>query len=237
MYYIIVTGDSGSLGSKIAEKILSNTKFGVIGLSRSWKDKEVEKGKYLKFYADLSHPESIKDLFLNKFRKNNLKIYGLINNSAYAYDDLITNANIKKLSKMYYINVLSPMILIKYAIRDMLLNSTKGSIVNISSISTGTGYKGLSMYASTKGALESLANNVAREWGVKGIRCNTVAPGFMKTKMTKDIDEKDQKKIFKRNCLRKEIEIDSVAETVVFLVSEKSSSITGQTIRVDNGVI
>lgn len=68
-----------------------------------------------------------------------------------AYDDIITNLQIDKLRVMYNVNVFSPMLLTKYAIRNMLLHHIQGSIIHISSISVHTGYKGLSMYASSKG--------------------------------------------------------------------------------------
>lgn len=82
---------------------------------------------------------------------------------------------------MYNVNVFSPMLLTKYAIRNMLLHHTQGSIIHISSISVHTGYKGLSMYASSKGALEAFSKDTAREWGQLGIRSNVVVPGFMET--------------------------------------------------------
>ena len=94
---------------------------------------------------------------------------------------------------MYKVNVFSPMMLTKYMLRDMLLNKTKGSIVHISSVSAHTGYKGLAMYASTKGALEAFSKNTAREWGSLGIRSNVVCPGFMDTDMSSSLT-KEQKK-------------------------------------------
>jgi 3-oxoacyl-[acyl-carrier protein] reductase len=138
---------------------------------------------------------------------------------------------------MYRVNVFSPMNLTKYVIRDMLLNKVQGSIVNISSVSAHTGYKGLSMYASTKGALEAFSKNVSREWGSKGIRSNCVVPGFMETSMSETLSEEQKDRIYKRTSLKKETDIISVASTVLYLLSEKSKSITGSVIHVDNGTI
>lgn len=72
-----------------------------------------------------------------------------------AYDDIVTNLNLEKLQAMYAVNVFTPMMITKYALRNMLLHHTKGCIIHISSISAHTGYKGLAMYASSKGALEA----------------------------------------------------------------------------------
>jgi len=119
----------------------------------------------------------------------------------------------------------------------MLFNNIKGSIVHISSISVHTGYKGLSMYASTKGALEAFSKNTAREWGGKKIRSNCIVAGFMETNMSATLDSDQKNRIYKRTSLKQPTTLDSVAETVNFLVSDKATSITGQNIFVDSGTI
>ncbi len=129
------------------------------------------------------------------------------------------------------------MILTKYSIRNMLINKTKGAIIHISSISVHTGYKGLAMYASSKGAIEAFSKNTAREWGELGIRSNVVVPGFMETAMSSTLNNDQKDRIYKRTSLKCATDIESVAETVTFLLSSKAASITGQNIHVDNGTI
>lgn len=165
------------------------------------------------------------------------KIYGLVNNAAYAYDDLVTNLNNQNLERMFRINVFSHIIITKYVIRNMLLHKTNGSIVFISSISAHTGYKGLSMYASTKGALESFSKNIAREWGELGIRSNCVVPGFMETDMSSNLTDVQKMRIYARTSLKKTTDLDSVINAILFLLDDESSSITGQNIFVDSGTI
>ena len=225
MKNILLTGDSKGLGENIKQKLI-NSGYNVIGLSRSGDD--------IKY--DLSDVEGIKNLYINKIKERG-PLHGYVNNAAFAYDDIITNLNSEKLMEMYKVNVFSPMMLTKYVIRDMMLNKTKGSIVHISSISVHTGYKGLAMYASTKGSLEAFSKNTSREWGRIGIRSNIVCPGFMDTNMSKSLNDDQRNKIFKRNSKQKELTIDEVSSTVKFLMSEDSSGITGQTIHVDNGTI
>ena len=225
MKNILLTGDSKGLGESIKNK-LYDSGFNVIGISRSGDD--------IKY--DLGNVAGIKDLYLN-ILKNRGPIHGFINNAALAYDDIITNLNSDKLIDMYNINVFSPMMLTKYVIRDMILHKTKGSIVHISSISVHTGYKGLSMYASTKGSLEAFSKNTSREWGRMGIRSNIVCPGFMDTNMSSSLNYEQRIKIFKRNSMNKELSTQEVSSTVKFLISDESSGITGQTIHVDNGTI
>jgi 3-oxoacyl-[acyl-carrier protein] reductase len=164
-------------------------------------------------------------------------IYGLVNNAAMPYDDLVTNANEEDLNQLFKINTLSPILLTKAVLRDMILNRTKGSLVHISSVSTATGYKGLSMYGATKGALESFSLGVAREWGERGIRSNCIAPGFMNTKMTSTLDEDQKNRIYDRTGLGEPTDPQSVAAMVEFLLSDASSTITGEVIRNDAGTL
>lgn len=241
MKWIIVTGDSGGLGNVIVEKILLEMEYGVIGISRS-KGEGVSRlllqypERYIHNDFDLSLTKQIKALYLDKIKSIG-RIYGLVNNSANAYDDIATNISFERLDLMFRVNVYSPMFLTKYAIRDMLLTNTKGSIVHISSVSAHTGYKGLSMYAATKGALEAFSKGLAREWGSRGIRSNCVAPGFMETSISAALSEDQKNKIYQRSSLKKTIDISSVAQTVTFLLSEKSASITGSVIHNDGGTL
>ena len=240
MQWIIVTGDSGGLGSAIVRTILEDGKYGVIGISRRENNVvdsiKKEYSNYVHINFDLNNTTEVKRLYREEIRKIG-SIYGLVNNSAIAYDDIVTNLDYEKLHMMYQINVYSPMMLTKYAIRDMILHKTQGSIIHISSVSAHTGYKGLAMYASTKGAMEAFSLDTAREWGIRGIRSNVVAPGFMETNISAKLTDEQKKKIYQRTALKKATDVQSVAEMVYFLLSDKASSITGTVVRVDNGTI
>jgi 3-oxoacyl-[acyl-carrier protein] reductase len=241
MKWVIVTGDSQGLGKEIARQLLKDTAYGVIGISRSdvgaVEDLRADyEGRFVHISYDLTDSDGIKQLYLQQIRPIGT-LHGLVNNSAMAYDDIVTNLNLGLLQKMFQVNVFSAINLTKYAIRDMLLSKTEGSIVHVSSVSTHTGYKGLSMYASTKGAIEAFSLNVSREWGSKGIRSNCIVPGFMETAMSATLTDEQKDRIYKRTSLKRETDIGSVASTVVFLLSDKAKSITGTVMRVDNGTI
>lgn len=225
MKTILLTGDSRGVGLS-TKKLLIKKGYKIIGISRNSND----------IQYDLSNTEGIKELYNNHIKPLG-PIHGFINNAALAYDDIITNLSISKLESMYKVNVFSPMMLTKYILRDMLLNKTKGSIIHISSISAHTGYKGLAMYASTKGALEAFSKNTAREWGSLGIRSNVICPGFMDTDMSSSLTPQQKNKIFNRNSLKQPVTTNGVAHTVEFLLNGNSSNITGQIIHVDNGTI
>ena len=238
---ILVTGCSRGVGLEICKVLLAqgNTVYGV---ARSHTDefKALESeyaGKLFFKSIDLSDSEGARKSVFKEFISNDIVLDGYVNNAAIAYDDIVTNLNLDRLKAMYDVNVFTPMMITKYAIRNMLLHKTKGSIVHISSISVHTGYKGLAMYASSKGALEAFSKDTAREWGQLGIRSNVVVPGFMATAMSASLTEEQRSKIYARTSLKAATDVHSVAETVAFLLSDMACSITGQNIHVDNGTI
>lgn len=237
----LVTGCSRGVGLEIC-RILLEEGHTVYGVARSYtEDFKVLESRFLgKLFfksIDLSDSENVRRLIFIEFITNSIQLDGYVNNAAMAYDDIVTNLNLDKLKAMYDVNVFTPMMITKYALRHMLLHKNKGSIVHISSISVHTGYKGLAMYASSKGAIEAFSKDTAREWGALGIRSNVVVPGFMETAMSSTLNEDQKDRIYKRTSLKSATSISSVAETVAFLLSDKALSITGQNIHVDNGTI
>ena len=238
---ILVTGASRGVGLEICKVLLSKG-YSVYAVSRTLSDdfKKLQAENENKCFfrsVDLSSSDEAWKAIFKDFLKNDIPLHGFVNNAAEAYDDIITNLNLEKLAKMFATNVFSPFMLTKYAIRNMLVNRTNGSIVHISSISVHTGYKGLAMYAASKGALEAFSKNTAREWGEKGIRSNVVVPGFMETRMSESLNKEQKNRIYNRTSLKLPTDINSVAQTVAFLISPDSCSITGQNVHVDAGTI
>ena len=238
---VLITGVSRGVGLEMSQLFLEKGHT-VYGISRTESEalKALEKQYpdhlFLKVF-DLSNPQDIKQSVFRDFVTNQIPLHVLINNAATAYDDIVTNLNYDDLKTMFEVNLYSPMFLTKYAIRNMIYNRVAGSIIHISSISAHTGYKGLSMYAASKGALQSFSKNVSREWGERGIRSNIVVPGYMETAMNAKLTAEHKNRIFKRTALKKETDMRSVAETVLFLSDERSKSITGQEIFVDSGTL
>ena len=158
---ILVTGCSRGVGLEICNVLLAQGHT-VYGVARTHTDEfkalEVKYAGQLFFKSiDLSDSEGARKSVFKEFITNDIVLDGYVNNAAIAYDDIVTNLNLGRLKAMYDVNVFTPMMITKYAIRNMLLHKTKGSIVHISSISVHTGYKGLAMYASSKGALEAFS--------------------------------------------------------------------------------
>jgi 3-oxoacyl-[acyl-carrier protein] reductase len=238
---VLLTGCSRGVGLETTKTLIKKG-YVVYGISRTLTEEYKalmksypEEVKFMSY--DLSNVNDIqKELFKN-YIPNSVALHGYVNNAAIAYDDIITNLNIERLETMFKVNVYSPFNIVKYAIRNMLYNRVKGSIIHISSISVHTGYKGLAMYAGSKGALEGFSKNTAREWGERGIRSNCLVAGFMDTDMSSTLPSEMKDRIFKRTSLKKPTELKSVAQTIEFLLSENANSITGQNFHVDSGTI
>ncbi len=241
MKNIILTGVSKGLGIETA-RILLEKGYSVYGISRSETEelrelKEKFPGNLHTLLYDLSNVDDVKNTIFDNFIPLSIPIHGYINNAALAYDDIITNANYDRLKTSFDVNFFTPVMMTKYVIRNMIFNNIPGSIVHISSISVHTGYKGLSMYAGSKGALEAFSKNTAREWGSKKIRSNCLVAGFMETEMSASLSDEQKDRIYKRTSLKEAVSIHSVAAMIEFLVSDAASSVTGQNIFVDNGTI
>jgi 3-oxoacyl-[acyl-carrier protein] reductase len=237
---ILLTGVSKGLGLAIARTLLESGHL-LLGISRTEPIEIIELKKefpnnFELLIYDLDNLHNIQKFIFKEFIKKR-KIDVFINNAAWAYDDIVTNAQIEPLEKMYRINVLSPIIITKYTIRNILLFRGQGAIIHISSISVHTGYKGLSMYASTKGALEAFSKNTAREWGEMGIKSNCIVAGFMDTEMTRTLSIEQKERIYKRTSQKKPVDPLSIAKTIEHLIGPGGNSITGQNIFIDSGTI
>ena len=241
MHNVVVTGGSRGLGLGIVRKLVS-AGYRVIAVARSESSEfskartEIEPsnpGSLVFCPLDLAEIEKIPS-FIAQVRKDYGPIYGLVNNAGISHEGTLAMMPTSQIEKLIKVNVMSPIVLTKYAVRGMMSDGG-GRIVNISSIIASTGYSGLAVYGATKSSLIGFTRSLAREVGRAGINVNSVAPGFVDTQLTQGLDEEQRDRIIRRSALRRMTEVEDVANAVEFLLSDKAKNITGTVITVDAG--
>jgi 3-oxoacyl-[acyl-carrier protein] reductase len=238
---VIVTGGSRGLGLAIA-RTLRDGGYRVVAIARRESDSLTAaigdnsgaRGGMLHFRPfDLANLAEIPDL-VSDIRSEFGPIFGLVNNAGLGTSGVLAtmpNADIERLVRL---NIVSPVVLTKYAVRSMMANKA-GRIVNVASIVGYTGYSGLSVYGATKASLIGFTRSLAREVGPLGINVNAVAPGFIETDLTESLNERQRDQIARRSALHRLAASDDVANAVAFLMGDKARNVTGTVLTVDAG--
>jgi len=241
MRNVIVTGGSRGLGLGIARTLI-RTGYRVVTIARKETDHlkaAIEEAEHLnpgslRFVSfDLAAIAEIPEL-VRTLRRDLGPIYGLVNNAAAGFDGALPLMHNSQIEQLIRLNMVSPIILTKYVVRSMMADGG-GRIVNVASIIGFTGYSGLSVYGATKAAMIGFTRSLAREVGRKGVNVNSVAPGFLDTEMTKELDDDQRQTIARRSALRRLAKVEDVADAVEFLLGDKSRNITGTVLTVDAG--
>ncbi len=160
----------------------------------------------------------------------------LINNAGITKDNLLMRITEEDFDKVIEVNLKSVFNLTKAVIRPMM-KQRSGSIINMSSVVGVKGNAGQTNYAASKAGILGFTKSVALELGSRNIRCNAIAPGFIETEMTDKLDEKTVQEWRNAIPLKRGGKPQDVAHACVFLASEMSSYITGQTMNVDGGML
>jgi 3-oxoacyl-[acyl-carrier protein] reductase len=159
----------------------------------------------------------------------------LVNNAGITRDNLILRMSDEEFDDVMRINTRSAFVACRAAARPMM-KGRFGRIINIASTSGLVGNAGQANYAASKAALTGLTKTIARELGTKGITANVVAPGFVKTDMTKDLPAAVIDGVKKMIATKDVGEPEDIAAVVAFLASDAAGYLTGQTIAVDGGM-
>jgi 3-oxoacyl-[acyl-carrier protein] reductase len=159
------------------------------------------------------------------------KIDVLVNNAGITRDNLILRMNEEQWDQVMDNNLKSVFNLTKQVVRPMM-KSRAGSIINVSSIVGITGNAGQSNYAASKAGIIGFSKSIAKELGSRNVRCNVIAPGFIATDMTDELDEKTRDAYLSNIPLRRFGEGTEVADACVFLASDMSSYVSGQVLSV-----
>jgi 3-oxoacyl-[acyl-carrier protein] reductase len=238
---VLVTGGSRGLGLAIAQK-LAAADYRVIAVARkksedvtaaSVEAERAGRGELQFVPFDLGKVDEVPG-FVRGLRKEFGPLFGLVNNAALGYDGVLATMHNAQIEELVRVNTLSPIMLTKYVVRNMMSDGT-GRIVNVASIIGFTGYSGLSAYAATKASMIGFTRSLAREVGRFGITVNAVAPGFLATDMTHGLDDKRRQQIMQRSALRRLTGVEDVANAVEYLLDDKARNISGTVLTVDAG--
>ena len=241
MRNVIVTGASRGLGLAIAQGLAASG-YRVLAIARS---PSAELQALIAAAAQAGrgavqfHPFDLLETaamaaFVSRLRQEVGPLYGLVNNAGLGTAGVLAMMRDEQIEKLIRLNTLSPIVLTRHVVRSMM-SERAGRLSNISSIVATTGYQALSVYSATKASLIGFTRSLARELGQLGITVNAVAPGFVDTEMTRELDAKQREQIIRRSALRRLPEPTDVAAAVKFLLSEEARNITGTTLTVDAG--
>ena len=162
-------------------------------------------------------------------------IDALINNAGVACNSLFQMTSETQLRTQFEVNFFSVFLFTQY-ISKLMLRQQRGSIINIASTAAEDGNPGKAAYGASKAALVAMTASIAAELGEKGIRANAIAPGITETDMLQTMPAEVVEEAKKRTDLRRAGSPSEIAQLALFLASDLSSYITGQTIRVDGGL-
>ena len=233
----IVTGASRGIGQSIAEKLISSGFF-VVGTSTSYSGAELITEKLseggLGMQLDISNTESIKQ-FADEVKENLDSPLVLINNAGITKDNIALRMKDNEWDDVIQTNLSGLFRITKAFLRGMI-KARWGRIVNISSVVASMGNLGQSNYSASKAGLEGYTRSLSLELGSRGITVNSVAPGFIKTDMTEEIEAANQRAMLDLIPLGRFGEVSEVAALVSFLCDDAAGYITGETIHINGGM-
>ncbi len=240
MKYALVTGGSRGIGKAIVIKLAQDGFYTIINYRSNSEEAQATlniikeqggDGELLPF--DVSDPSKIEEVLGGWIEKNeDKKIDVLVNNAGIHKDNLMVFMSDKEWYDIQNTNLNSFFFVTRQLLQSMIVNKY-GRIINVVSLSGQKGQPGQVNYAAAKAGVIAATKTLAMEIGKKKITVNAVAPGFIKSDMTEELNEKELKKLIPLNRFG---EPEEVAEVVSFLASEKSSYITGETISVNGGI-
>ncbi|MDB3925033.1 3-oxoacyl-ACP reductase FabG [Candidatus Pelagibacter sp.] len=234
---IIVTGASGGIGNAIIKKLCEAGANILASGTRIEKLEELKKNfeglKILKF--DISQSDKIEEFIENATNELGGSLDGIINNAGITQDNLAIRMSLDEWQKVININLTSTFLMSKFAIKKMLKNKS-GKIVNITSVVGHTGNLGQANYTASKAGIVAMSKSLAIEYAKKNININCISPGFIQTAMTDKIDDKFKEVIISKIPSARLGDPEDIANAVLFLSSDQSNYINGETLHVNGGM-
>lgn len=232
----LVTGASRGIGAAIAKKLASmGANVAIIYAGNAEKANNVAEecnafGVISKTYCcDVANFEKVKET-ISLIKEDFQNIHILVNNAGVTKDGLMAMMKEEDFDKVLDTNLKGTFNMIRHC-ANFFIKNREGCIINISSVSGIMGNPGQVNYSASKAGIIGLTKSIAKELAPRGIRCNAIAPGFIKTDMTASQEESP---LLNYIPLKRFGEVEDIADTVEYLV--KAKYVTGEVIRVDGGI-
>jgi 3-oxoacyl-[acyl-carrier protein] reductase len=239
---VLITGASRGIGKAIAEEFAkagANVAFTYLSSVEKGTALETELsafGTKIRGYRSDASDYTAAEELINQVVADFGSIEVLINNAGITKDTLLMRMSEEQWDDVLRINLKSIFNLTKAATKPMMRAKT-GSIINISSVVGLMGNAGQANYAASKAGMIGFSKSIAKELGSRNIRCNVVAPGFIETEMTGELNEEQLKEWTKSIPLKRAGQGKDIANACLFLGSDNSAYITGQVLVVDGGML
>lgn len=240
---VILTGSAGGIGKKTLKTLAENganiwacarkpTKEFEIYIDELEKKFNVQ---IVPVYFDFQDEQQIKEAV--KFIRSQKKtVDGLVNNAGMTYNALFQMTTIEKMREVFEINFFGQFIFTQYVVK-LMMRQKSGSIINIGSSAALDGNSGRSIYGASKAAILCITKSLSEELASYNIRVNAIAPGITDTNMVEaSMTEEVILETINNTKLKRIGKPDEIANAILFYVSDYSSYVTGQILRVDGGL-
>lgn len=237
---VLVTGGSRGIGAGIARTLaMAGARVAITFSSRPDAAEEVLKSlpghnNHLSLQLDVANEDSVHRC-VDELMRTFERLDGVVNNAGVTRDQLLLRMKTEDFDQVINTNLRGTYLITKNVMKPMI-KARGGSIVNITSVIGHSGNAGQANYAASKAGTEGFTRSVAQEVASRGIRLNCVAPGFIVTDMTGALDDKQKGQILDSIPMRRLGQTEDVAQAVLFLLSDSSSYMTGQTLHVNGGM-
>ncbi|MEZ0313353.1 MAG: SDR family NAD(P)-dependent oxidoreductase [Myxococcota bacterium] len=238
----LITGASKGIGAAIAKALAAEGAAVVVNYARGLEDAErvvaeivARDGKAVAVQADMAQPDDVKRLFA-EVKRHFGRLDVLVNNAGVYHFDPLEAVTTNEFHRQYGVNVLGPILASQEALK--YFGAEGGSIINVSSVVSDIAMPNAVVYASTKGALDTVTRVLAKELGPRRIRVNTIAPGGVDTEGTKSagiVGSDFEKQVIARTTLGRMGQPSDIAPVAVFLASDASQWLTGERLVVSGG--
>ena len=235
----IVTGGSRGIGRGIAEALADGGAIVAVvdleALGAATSAAELPGEGYEGFACDVANADQVNSC-LAEIEQQLGPVSILVNNAGITRDNLLMRMKDEEFDQVLAVNLKGTFNFTRAAARGMMKRRS-GAILNIASVVGLTGNAGQVNYAASKAGVVGLTKSVAKEFASRGVRCNAIAPGFIRTQMTDELSEAQREPLMKQIPLGTLGEVEQIADVARFLVGPAASYITGQTLAVDGGMV